>query len=150
LPSLNALHNTLPGYYQAWFGWVFWAIILRLFIGIEHPPIDDPEPLGMRRMLVGWLAVAILVVSFSYNGIYDIEPTEENAIPKSVPSRGDMSLLHPTAYLQSSEISHGLTHELINIMVLQSVPSLPSPKTAQCRRPAHSIPRCYHLCRQTS
>jgi membrane-associated protease RseP (regulator of RpoE activity) len=105
LPSLNALHNTLPGYYQAWFGWVFWAIILRLFIGIEHPPIDDPEPLGMRRMIVGWLAVAILVVSFSYNGIYDIEPTEENAIPKSVPSRGDMSLLHPTAYLQSSELS---------------------------------------------
>jgi hypothetical protein len=103
LPSLNVLHNTLPGYYQAWGGWVFWAIILRLFIRIEHPPIDDPEPLGLWRMLVGWLAVAILIVSFSYNGIFDIEPTEENAIPKSRPSRGDMIFLQPS---EAAHIAH--------------------------------------------
>jgi membrane-associated protease RseP (regulator of RpoE activity) len=107
LPSLNALRNALPGYYQAWGGWVFWAIILRLFIRIEHPPIDDPEPLGMRRMLVGWFAVAILIVSFSYNGIFDIEPTEENAIPKSRPSRGDM------IFLQPSETAHKAHHHAL-------------------------------------
>lgn len=90
LPGLNALHTGLPWYYEAWGGWIFWALILRLFIGIEHPPIDDVEPLGVPRMLVGWVAAAVLIVSFSYNGIFEIEPTEQNAVPKSKPSRGDM------------------------------------------------------------
>lgn len=87
LPALNALHNTFPAYYEAWGGWVVWAIILRVFIGVAHPPIDDPEPLGAKRMLVGWIAAAILVVSFSYNGIFDVPPTEENAIPKAKPAK---------------------------------------------------------------
>jgi membrane-associated protease RseP (regulator of RpoE activity) len=100
LPTLNALRSAVPAYYQAWVGWVFWAIILRFFIRIEHPHIDDPEPLGVWRMLVGWVAVVILIVSFSYNGIFDIEPSEENAIPHSKPSRGDM------IFLPYSETSH--------------------------------------------
>jgi hypothetical protein len=46
-------------------------------------------------MLVGWLAVVILVVSFSYNGIFEIEPTEENAVPKNRPSKkGEMTFQH--------------------------------------------------------
>lgn len=93
LPALNALHSSIPWYYQAWGGWVVWSLLLRIFIGIEHPPIDDPEPLDTRRMLVGWLAAVILIISFSYNGIFEIEPTEENAIPKSRQSRGDMIFL---------------------------------------------------------
>lgn len=76
LPLLVGVQHLAPWLYAAYGGWLLWAFLLRVFIRIEHPPIDDEEPLGVGRMALGWLAAAILVVSFSFNGIYEIERVE--------------------------------------------------------------------------
>lgn len=48
-----------------WPGWAIWAAILVL-VGPEHPPIlDERTPLDPRRRVIGWVAVAIFVLSFS-------------------------------------------------------------------------------------
>lgn len=75
-PLLSVIQRAAPWLYAAYGGWLLWAFLLRVFIRIEHPPIDDHEPLGVGRMALGWLAAAILVVSFSFNGIYEIERVE--------------------------------------------------------------------------
>lgn len=74
LPVLRGIERVAPWYYQAWGGWLFWALFTRLFIRLEHPPVLDPEPLTPGRRLLGWLALGIFVVCFSYNGIYDVPP----------------------------------------------------------------------------
>ncbi len=43
--------------------WLVWAAIL-LFFSSRHPFIHDPEPLGPHRHLLGWLSLAIFIVSF--------------------------------------------------------------------------------------
>jgi membrane-associated protease RseP (regulator of RpoE activity) len=48
-----------------WSGWLVWAAILFIVIKLDHPQIADPEPLSPNRMIVGWIALAIFVVSFS-------------------------------------------------------------------------------------
>jgi membrane-associated protease RseP (regulator of RpoE activity) len=49
-----------------WPGWALWAAILVL-VGPEHPPIFyEDEPLDRRRTVVGWTAIAIFVLSFTY------------------------------------------------------------------------------------
>jgi len=63
----------IPIVFEAWTGWLFWGIITKLFIKLDHPPLRDDEPISQNRMLVGWIAVIILILSFSYNGIYFIE-----------------------------------------------------------------------------
>lgn len=50
-----------------WSGWWFWAV-LSLVIGrgrLVHPPVIAPErPLDARRQMVGWLALALFVITF--------------------------------------------------------------------------------------
>jgi hypothetical protein len=41
-------------------------IILLLFMGPRHPPTaDDDVPLGAARIVLGWLTLAFVVVSFT-------------------------------------------------------------------------------------
>jgi membrane-associated protease RseP (regulator of RpoE activity) len=48
-----------------WPGWALWAAILVL-VGPEHPPIPgEDEPLDHGRRIVGWVAIAIFVLSFT-------------------------------------------------------------------------------------
>ena len=48
-----------------WPGWLLWAG-LTVLVGIAHPPVIDPyAELGRGRVWVGWLAIAIFVLSFS-------------------------------------------------------------------------------------
>jgi membrane-associated protease RseP (regulator of RpoE activity) len=52
------------GFY-GWSGWFLWAIMAGLW-GIGHPPVMDPQvPLGRNRTVVGWIAFAVLVVTFA-------------------------------------------------------------------------------------
>ena len=50
-----------------WWGWWFWAVLI-LLIGrgsIRHPAVFDPEfPVGGKRRWVGWLCVAIFLLTF--------------------------------------------------------------------------------------
>jgi membrane-associated protease RseP (regulator of RpoE activity) len=47
-----------------WEGWFFWAFLLFL-MGTRHPPPMDPEtPVDGRRILIGCVTLAILIVTF--------------------------------------------------------------------------------------
>ena len=52
----------LMGFFFAW-SWFFWAAFL--FFTLRHPAIVDPTPLGRTRTRLGWLALAILILSFT-------------------------------------------------------------------------------------
>jgi membrane-associated protease RseP (regulator of RpoE activity) len=69
-PFLKQLKNTLPIWFNAWGGWLFWAIITKIFIKLPHPYIPSNEPLGKIRFALGFFAILILVLSFTPNGIY--------------------------------------------------------------------------------
>ena len=73
LPILNWFKETVPWYMNGWGGWLFWALITRFFIKLDHPPIWDDTPLSSNRKKLGWIAIVVLLLSFSYNGIYIIE-----------------------------------------------------------------------------
>ncbi|HEU4684542.1 MAG TPA: site-2 protease family protein [Nitrospira sp.] len=48
-----------------WPGWFVWAFMAGLW-GIGHPPIVDPTtPLGPARTVVGWIALAVFVLTFA-------------------------------------------------------------------------------------
>ncbi len=44
--------------YKVGYMWLLWAVVL-LFIGMRHPTIVDPSPLGRTR---GWLGLAALII----------------------------------------------------------------------------------------
>lgn len=47
-----------------WPGWILWSVI-TLVMGLRHPPVlDEATPLDSRRLLLAWLALAVLVLSF--------------------------------------------------------------------------------------
>ena len=47
-----------------WEGWLFWALIL-VFLGVRHPPVLLPHiALDERRRKVGFLAIAIFILTF--------------------------------------------------------------------------------------
>lgn len=52
---------------QHWWGWWLWMVLI-LVIGrgtIRHPSVFDPEAsIGVRRQVVGWICVAIFIVTF--------------------------------------------------------------------------------------
>lgn len=50
--------------FVGWPGWFLWAFMAGLW-GFGHPPVMDPlVPLGRNRMIVGWIAFAVFVLTF--------------------------------------------------------------------------------------
>jgi membrane-associated protease RseP (regulator of RpoE activity) len=72
LPILKWLKTYVPWYLSGWGGWLFWALVTRIFIKLDHPEIGGDEVLDSKRKMIGWLAIIIFIVTFSYNGIYFI------------------------------------------------------------------------------
>ncbi len=79
LPLLRWIHDTVPFYFQAWSGWLVWALFVRFLIGIAHPPVPDPQPLTPGRKILGWIAILIFFLCVAYNGIYDV-PAPPDAV----------------------------------------------------------------------
>ena len=53
--------------YLYWPGWFLWAFLAGLW-GLGHPPVRDPEPtLGTGRILMGWVAFIVFVLTFTPN-----------------------------------------------------------------------------------
>ncbi len=51
--------------FVGWAGWFLWAFMAGLW-GVGHPPVIDPHvPLGRNRTIVGWIALAVFVVTFA-------------------------------------------------------------------------------------
>lgn len=48
-----------------WFGWTFWGAVL-LLVGRRHPAIYDAADLGTERRRLGWLALLVFLLCFSY------------------------------------------------------------------------------------
>jgi Zn-dependent protease len=53
-----------------WRAWFFWALILW-WLGRRHPAIYDSSDLGGARRKLGWLALAIFILCFTYQPIAD-------------------------------------------------------------------------------
>jgi membrane-associated protease RseP (regulator of RpoE activity) len=51
--------------FVGWPGWLVWAFMAGVW-GIGHPPVLDPQvPLGINRIVVGWIAFAVFVLTFA-------------------------------------------------------------------------------------
>lgn len=70
IPMLTKLRSVIPWFFEGWGGWLFWALITRFFIKIHHPSMLFEDKLDGNRMIIGWVAIIILMLSFSYTGIY--------------------------------------------------------------------------------
>ena len=46
-------------------GWLLFGFVIGRFVGIAHPPTEIEEPLDLKRQILGWIALVILVVSFT-------------------------------------------------------------------------------------
>ncbi|MGA2668630.1 MAG: site-2 protease family protein [Ignavibacteria bacterium] len=55
--------NFLSNYSLA--NWLVWALLIYFVIKVDHPPVYDPEPIGLRRQLWGWFALFMFVSSFT-------------------------------------------------------------------------------------
>ena len=50
---------------QGYSGWLVFAFLISRFVGIDYPPALVEEPLSKERQMLGWIALIILVLSFS-------------------------------------------------------------------------------------
>jgi membrane-associated protease RseP (regulator of RpoE activity) len=48
-----------------WWPWFFWALVL-LWLGRNHPVVYDPTVLDRDRTRLGWMALAIFILCFSW------------------------------------------------------------------------------------
>lgn len=48
-----------------WHGWLIWAGVL-FFFGMRHPAIYDPARLDSERRRLGWLALVVFLLSFTF------------------------------------------------------------------------------------
>ena len=48
-----------------WSGWLLWAFILYFVIKVKHPPVPYFEKLSSDRMIIGYFAILIFIISFS-------------------------------------------------------------------------------------
>jgi hypothetical protein len=46
-------------------GWMLFAFIIGRYLGIYHPKSEIEEPLNSNRMILGWIALLIFILSFS-------------------------------------------------------------------------------------
>ncbi len=48
-----------------WPGWFLWAFLAAVIIKLKHPPtLDDTAELGRTRKILGWIAIAVFVLTF--------------------------------------------------------------------------------------
>ncbi|MDN5201078.1 site-2 protease family protein [Fulvivirgaceae bacterium BMA10] len=50
---------------EGYSGWLVFAFLLGRFLGIYHPQAHLDQPLDFKRKILGWLALAVFIVSFS-------------------------------------------------------------------------------------
>jgi membrane-associated protease RseP (regulator of RpoE activity) len=48
-----------------WFGWLFWGLVL-LWVGRRHPPIYDDSELSAGRRKLGWIALVVFLLCFTW------------------------------------------------------------------------------------
>jgi membrane-associated protease RseP (regulator of RpoE activity) len=48
-----------------WFGWLFWGLVL-LWVGRRHPQIYDDSELSAGRRKLGWIALVVFLLCFTW------------------------------------------------------------------------------------
>lgn len=66
LLSNAPLPRVIPFSEYSWSGWFLWAIISYYAVKLYHPPVPDETPLDEKRMLVGWMSIAMFLLCFSF------------------------------------------------------------------------------------
>ena len=59
-----ALSWLLPAW-QGYSGFLAFVLVLGRFLGVYHPTTELQEPLGVKRTVLGWLALVVFVLCFS-------------------------------------------------------------------------------------
>ncbi|MBI3260464.1 MAG: hypothetical protein HYZ54_13475, partial [Ignavibacteriae bacterium] len=59
-------------YFELWNGWLFWVIVTRFIMKLNHPPTQNSQPIGRNRMIVGYVSIVMFILCFSFKGIYII------------------------------------------------------------------------------
>lgn len=95
LPPLEWISHHAGWWMSGWFGWLFWFAILRVFIRVNHPPTPDETPLDRNRTVIGWVALVILALTFSFTGVYDMGSPEEGTTPTPVEEHSALPVVHP-------------------------------------------------------
>lgn len=72
-PALGDVISSAPWLFSLGEVWTLWLIMVRLFIKIEHPIIDDDTPLSRGRMIIGWCAMLILLLSIAPKAIFEVQ-----------------------------------------------------------------------------
>ncbi len=70
-PVLEWISRNAAWWMHGWFGWLFWGLLIRIVVKIPHPPTPVDEPLNRGRMVLGWVAMAIFVLTVSWAGIFE-------------------------------------------------------------------------------
>jgi hypothetical protein len=52
-------------FWQGFNGWMVFAYLVGRFLGLEHPPAAEEQPLDWKRQVLGWLALLIFVLCFT-------------------------------------------------------------------------------------
>ena len=70
---LSRIVDAAPILFQIGEGWLLWALLVRFFIGIDHPSIQDDEPLDTKRTIIGWASLLLLILCMPLRIIYFVE-----------------------------------------------------------------------------
>ena len=66
---------------RALYGWTL-MVLLLMFLGPKHPPTaNDAEPLGLGRMVLGWLTLAFLFVGFTPQPFVEVRAPKLRPVP---------------------------------------------------------------------
>lgn len=49
--------------------WLLYAFLSVVMIGLDHPAAEDDTPLDLKRKLLGWLAIVIFILCFTFQPI---------------------------------------------------------------------------------
>lgn len=69
-PSIGSAVERLPWLFQLGDVWVFWLVMIRFVIKIEHPDVPSEEPLSRGRVFLGWTAMVVLLLCFAPRAVY--------------------------------------------------------------------------------
>lgn len=90
LPVLEWVQQHATWYFMGWSGWLFWAFLSRFFIKLPHPIVEDDEPIGSKRTILGWIAIVIFFLTFTYNGIYFKDAPSNQSSKKTMIIQNDI------------------------------------------------------------
>lgn len=69
-PSIAGAIERFPWLFQLGDVWVFWLVMIRFVIKIDHPDVPSDEPLSRGRTILGWTAMVVLLLCFAPRAVY--------------------------------------------------------------------------------